>query len=275
VGSIQPDRPSAGAFFFLGKAGAGVAQPLSVAASVAQPAPSAWPGQPLNPKSLDEYQIRGIDVSRHSGKIDWEKVKASGIAFAYVKATEGERFVDARLQSNLADLHAAGMPFGVFAVFDPCADPDKQAEHLMKTVPAGTDVLPVVLDIEWYPNADSSSVPLAKCFTAEKTVVTLDKILRVLQRLTSAYGKFPVIYVPGIAQKYFDERFRPYPVWVADYSQASLARGAPRAARWTIWQYSWRGRVNGINSPVDLNLFAGSAKDFQAFKTGTRPGQFR
>ena len=277
VGSIEPDRPSPGAFFFLGKAGTGIPQPLAVVASVAPPAPRSWSGQPKNAKSLDQYPIRGIDVSHHDGKIDWAKVKASGIAFAYIKATQGEGFTDRLLGSNLANLHIAGMPFGIYVTYDSCADPDKQAEHLMKTVPAGADVLPVVLDIEWWlSSSNNPTMPsIMRCFDKEKPTVTVGKILRVLERLKSAYGKFPVLYVPSAAQKYFDERFRSYPIWVSDFARSSVARGSPKSPRWTIWQYSDRGRVDGVASPVDMNLFAGSARDFQAFKTGKLPGSNR
>ena len=33
------------------------------------------------------YPIVGIDVSNHQGVIDWPKVRASGVAFAYIKAS--------------------------------------------------------------------------------------------------------------------------------------------------------------------------------------------
>jgi lysozyme len=217
---------------------------------------------------LADYPVRGIDVSRHNGDIDWAKVKASGISFAYIKATQGEGGTDPRLQEYVANLHTAGMPFGVYAMYDPCADPDKQAEHLMKTVPAGTDVLPVVLDVELISNAFSSM----RCFDSENPTISLEKISRVLQRLTSAYGKPPVLYFLPSMQKYFsDERFGSYPLWVADYRNSSVSTGSPQVPRWTIWQYSNQGRVDGIGAGVDLNLFAGSPRDFEAFKSGRPP----
>src|SRR5690606_27674756 len=35
------------------------------------------------------HEIHGIDVAKYQGEIDWARVAASGISFAFVKATEG------------------------------------------------------------------------------------------------------------------------------------------------------------------------------------------
>ena len=47
----------------------------------------------------DRYEVRGVDVSHYQGDIDWEKMAAENIDFAYIKATEGSRYVDERFLS--------------------------------------------------------------------------------------------------------------------------------------------------------------------------------
>jgi lysozyme len=46
------------------------------------------------------HEVRGIDVSHHQGQIDWDALAAHHVAFAYIKATEGETFNDPRFSRN-------------------------------------------------------------------------------------------------------------------------------------------------------------------------------
>ena len=56
--------------------------------------------------------MTGIDVSKHQGVIDWQKVKAEGIKFAIIRAGYGmyENQVDSRFMENMAGAKAAGIP---------------------------------------------------------------------------------------------------------------------------------------------------------------------
>ncbi len=54
--------------------------------------------------------IKGIDVSSHQDRVDWTLVKADGVAFAYIKATEGVGFVDPKLGAFVAGAEAAAIP---------------------------------------------------------------------------------------------------------------------------------------------------------------------
>jgi lysozyme len=61
--------------------------------------------------------------------------------------------------------------------------------------------------------------------------------------------------------RYLGEAFDDYPLWVAHYYQ----RREPRIKRgWVFWQHSDEGRVNGIRSPVDFNVFNGDSTAFRA-----------
>src|SRR5437762_13610368 len=50
----------------------------------------------------------GIDVSSHEGSVDWGKVAADGMSFAYIKATEGADFVDPSFERNWTESAQAG-----------------------------------------------------------------------------------------------------------------------------------------------------------------------
>lgn len=50
----------------------------------------------LNTPSMNDYPVRGVDVSAHQGRIDWQTLAGQDIAFAFIKAAEGSGFVDRR-----------------------------------------------------------------------------------------------------------------------------------------------------------------------------------
>ena len=49
-----------------------------------------------------EFEVHGVDVSKYQGEIDWQAVKDSGVAFAFIKASEGADNVDSKFQRNWA-----------------------------------------------------------------------------------------------------------------------------------------------------------------------------
>ena len=76
------------------------------------------------------------------------------------------------------------------------------------------------------------------------------------------YGVKPIIYTNADFYKHhLGSDFDTYPLWVAHY----LQKHQPRISRkWSFWQHSEQGRVNGISSKVDFNVFNGDDVDFQS-----------
>src|SRR2546423_11084013 len=102
-----------------------------------------------NAPSRSQYPVRGIDVSHHQGKIDWSGVKASGIQFAYIKATEGADFTDATFAENWTNSNAAGIVRGAYHFFTLGISGQSQAAHFLATVPADAGALPPAIDLEF------------------------------------------------------------------------------------------------------------------------------
>ena len=174
--------------------------------------------------AADEDIVEGIDVSHHQGEIDWTKVKNDGIVFAFMKATQGLRFVDPRFKLNWAATEKAGIIRG--------------AKHFMKTVDfTKGDLIPVV-DVE---RKGKDLARTLKAFLAE---------------VKGTLGVDAVIYVsPSFWNEHLASAFEtvlPNPLWVAEYGVTT-----PKAARnmgpWLVWQYTRSGKVDGISGPVDRN----------------------
>ena len=198
------------------------------------------------------YNIHGIDVSRYQKVIDWEEVKAMKvrdvrIGFAFVKATEGIDNVDPQFRRNWLEATKNEIPKGAYHYFIAGKSGKKQAENFIDIVHLEKGDLPPVLDIEESYGADTKKLR--------------EGITDWLKTVEAHYGVKPVIYANiNFYNKYLLGKFDEYPFWVAHY----LAPDGPRTEqKWKFWQHSEKGRVNGIRTMVDFNVFAGDSAEFQ------------
>ena len=81
-----------------------------------------------------------------------------------------------------------------------------------------------------------------------------------LDAVENYYHIKPIIYTNiGFYNKYLKGIFDDYPLWIAHYLQTDK----PRIDKWIFWQHSEGGRVDGIRTPVDFNVFAGDSLEFR------------
>lgn len=221
----------------------------------------------------DQHEIHGIDVAKYQGDIDWAQVRASGVGFAFIKATEGTDRIDEKFQANWAGAKAAGVPRGAYHFSYWCTPMSQQFESFRRLVPNEPDALPPVLDLEW--NHQSPTCP--KKVPKEQALAEVRAWLALAER---HYGKRPIIYVdiPFYRDVMASGELADYPVWVRSVAAPPQARYPGR--RWAFWQYTARGRVAGINAEVDRNVFAGSREEWRrlvasnfAHKPGPQPAQ--
>ena len=195
--------------------------------------------------------LRGIDVSHYQGTIDWPRVKADGIVFAFIKASEGQTLVDAQFKQNWKAARKAGVVRGAYHFYRPSVDAEVQARLFLKQFKLEKGDLPPVLDLEV---TDGQSAKTIREGALEW--------MRIVEKKT---GRKPILYtLPRFARDYLGKSFKDYPLWVV-----RLRRGEPKVGKiwkkWTFWQFSHRGRVDGIKGDVDLNLFNGGIEELRAF----------
>lgn len=200
------------------------------------------------------YSIHGIDVSRYQEAIAWEdvkqmKVKDVKIQFAFIKATEGIDNTDERFKRNWSNAQKAGLSRGAYHFFISSKSGKAQAMNFIETVKLQKGDLPPVLDVEQTNGASVSDIQ--------------QRVSDWLQLVEKKYKVKPIIYTSADFYKTFlSGRFDNYPLWVAHY----LVRDKPRINRqWNFWQHNESGRVNGIRSYVDFNVFNGDSIAFQKF----------
>src|SRR4030095_13913317 len=90
----------------------------------------------------------GVDVSAHQGEIDWPRVAADEIRFAYIKASEGGSWTDSRFRANWAAAGAAGPDPGAYHFFTLCGSGDEQARHFLAVAPPDPRALRPAVDLE-------------------------------------------------------------------------------------------------------------------------------
>ncbi|TGN01824.1 glycoside hydrolase family 25 protein [Leptospira yasudae] len=192
--------------------------------------------------SPEIYPIRGIDVSNHQGKIDWGAVPKSEISFVFIKATEGGDFVDRSFAFNWKEAKRNGFPVGAYHFFTLCKSGKEQAENFIRTVPKEVDSLPPVVDLEFVGN----------CKERPPVENVSSEIADFLKVVDSHYGKKTILYLTyEFIDLYIGSNFQDRPVWIRDIFKHPNTFSD---IRWILWQYHSRGRVRGIDGPVDLNV---------------------
>ena len=209
--------------------------------------------------------VPGIDVSYWNSGIDWPKVRATGQRYVFIKASESASYKDPTFDDNWFGARSAGLLRGAYHFFRCNADAKKQADSFIDYVKSFNDdgELPPVLDLETHDGQRRD-----KIIPAVKTW---------LDRVEAAFGKKPMIYSGKFfLQDYLSESSggppswaKDHPLWIAQYPNQYVPGSEPSLPRgwftWTFWQYSERGRVNGINANVDLNVFNGTLEDLYRF----------
>lgn len=192
---------------------------------------------------MENYEVHGIDVSHYQGEIDWEKVRAQDIQFAFVKVTEAGGFEDKQFCRNWDGMRKAGIKRGAYHFFRPQVAVKAQVDNYIKNVNLQKGDFPPVLDVEVF-----DGIPKVKLIRAMREW---------LYAVELNYNIKPIIYTNlKFYNKNLAGHFNDYPLWIARYNTRQ-----PRLANnedWLFWQYGDKGRIDGIDGLVDFNVFNGS-----------------
>jgi lysozyme len=203
-----------------------------------------------------EFSVHGIDVSKYQGDIDWRQVKEAGVAFAFIKATEGGDALDSKFHRNWAAAKEAGIPRGAYHFVYWCRPPHEEIGFFKSVVPVEPDALPPVLDVEATPTSKTCKRTLHR----EEVLADMRKMLEDMER---HYGKKPIIYstVDFYQAILHSNALAEYPLWVRSTKYHPKVRYGSR--KWTFWQYRSDGHVPGISGAVDQNAFNGGYEEWR------------
>ena len=206
----------------------------------------------VNYPSRTEFPVRGIDVSRYQGAIDWPAVAAAGVHFAFVKATEGGDLRDPRFADNWAGAARANVRRGAYHYFTFCTPGAAQAANFIEVVPVDPAALPPAVDVEFAGN----------CRNWTSIEAIRAELATFLAAIEQAFGRRPIVYFTRESyERVLEGHFTGSPTW----ARSLFGRPRARFGTWTFWQYAHNGRLSGIEGLVDLNVFRGSADERREF----------
>ncbi|HXU69196.1 MAG TPA: GH25 family lysozyme [Polyangia bacterium] len=219
--------------------------------------------------------VEGVDLADGQGAVDWTKVRAAGVRFGIVKATQGTYNTQSRFAANWSGMKAAGVIRGAYHFFDPTEDGVAQAKHFVAVMGAlSPGDLPPMLDIEC-PDGDNACLGWSGGTGAASAATIRQRMTDFINYVQSATGRMPLLYTFG---SYFSSNgvstsgLQSYPLNIA-YPTTSNCFNVP--SPWTsatMWQYSWTGSVSGISGQVDRDRFLGDIDALLAFAGGSSGG---
>lgn len=203
----------------------------------------------------DNYTSRvGVDVSHHQGRINWRKVKKSGVEFAFIRigyrgyGKTGNLALDREFRNNIRNAKKQGIDVGVYFYSQAKNEREALAEanFVLRHLRGMSLDLPVMYDPE-HVYAKGRNIGRNRKVSGEQQTENA----KVFCERIEEEGYTAGVYANMRWQAFvFDmAELSDYVMWYADYEPAPQT-----PYEFACWQYTSRGRVPGIRGNVDMNL---------------------
>ena len=184
-------------------------------------------------------EIKGVDVSKWQGDIQWDKVKGAGIEFVMIRVGYSTN-LDKNFYKNIDNAIKNGIKCGVYLYsYARTADEARaEAQFVINTIKPYKITYPVSYDIE-----DKTQHDL----TNEQRTDMVDAFCSTIE----AAGYYATVYTSLYwFNTMFDmDRLKKYDKWVAQWGDKCTFND-----KFGMWQYSSKGKIDGITGDVDLNI---------------------
>lgn len=194
---------------------------------------------------------KGIDVSRYQGNIDWNKVAAQGVEYAFIRVgirgygQEGKLVLDEKFEDNIQGASAAGIKVGVYFFSQAITDEEalEEADLVLETIAGYNVTYPIVYDVEKTADKDGRMNQLTVEERTRMAHIFIDRIREA--------GYTPMIYANMEMWSVLIDmaEFEDVDKWFAYYDTDLYF-----PYEYAVWQYSDTGRIDGIGGDVDLNI---------------------
>lgn len=201
------------------------------------------------------------DAASTPAVVDFNKMKAAGANYVFIKATQGN-FFDQDVKTHWTN-SAGILPRGLYHFYDWGYSLQANTDALVNAMNLYPCELPPVMDYE-----STSGVP------AQATAASM--CLQFLQAIESRTGKLPMVYTAPYywyAHGSTNTAFARYPLWIANYEVLKPTVPAPWT-NWKFWQYTSKGdgAAFGVESAsIDLDYFNGTLDEFNLWAGITPP----
>lgn len=201
-------------------------------------------------QSVSGHSRVGIDVSKWNGEIDWDRVRGAGVEFAIVRAgyrgsVTGSLVEDPRFAENMKGAAASGIPVGVYFFTQAVNEVEavEEASAAIRLVREYDLEYPVFIDTE---GAGGSG--RADGLDPEARTLVCEAFCRTIENAGYTAG----VYASRnwYNNNLYVDRLDRYVIWLAEYRSVPLYQGY-----YQMWQHTSKGRIDGIEGNVDLNVF--------------------
>ena len=199
-------------------------------------------------KKTEKRQLKGIDVSKWNGRIDWKKVKKAGIDFCIIR-TGYSKTVDYKFKYNIEEAIDNGLQIGVyhFSYATTNAKAREEAEFCLKLIKPYRKYITLGV---WF-DYEYDSVSYSRRYGVYPTKKSVTSLAKTFCSTVEKNGYSTGIYTNlDFSSNYFTkEVLNKYPTWIAVWGKMNYH------GKYVMWQYTDSGRVDGIHGKVDMNIF--------------------
>ena len=199
-------------------------------------------------KKTEKQQLKGIDVSKWNGRIDWKKVKKAGIDFCIIR-TGYSKTVDHKFKYNIEEAIENGLQIGVyhFSYATTNAKAKEEAEFCLELIKPYKKYITLGV---WF-DYEYDSVNYSRRYGVYPTKKSVTSLAKTFCSTVEKNGYSTGIYTNlDFSSNYFTkEVLDKYPTWVAVWGKMNYH------GKYVMWQYTDSGRVDGIHGKVDMNIF--------------------
>ncbi len=200
-------------------------------------------------KAFSGRSKAGIDVSKWNGEIDWDKAKNAGVQFAIVRAgyrgsVTGSLVQDIYFDANMKGAAASGVPVGVYFFTQATNEVEavEEASAVLKWVRQYELAYPIFIDTE-----GAGGHGRADGLDADTRTLVCEAFCRTIENAGYQAGVYA-------SRNWYNnnlhaQKLENYYIWLAEYRSVPLYQGYYR-----MWQYSSKGRIDGIEGNVDMNI---------------------
>lgn len=194
----------------------------------------------------------GIDVSKHNGNINWNKVKAAGIDYAIIRVAyrgyeSGALNLDYKFEENIKGATAAGVDVGIYVYSQAVnvSEALEEASAAVKYAQRYNVTYPIYFDTEYSTgerNGRADRIP--KSLRTDLAIAFCEAVKN------SGYKAGVYASKSFFSDELQFSRISSYQIWVAHYtSQTTNFK-----YKYQMWQYTDKGRIDGIPNNTDINI---------------------
>lgn len=199
-------------------------------------------------KDLEDVSF-GIDISSATGEVDWEQVYNSGIRFVMLRAgyrgaVTGDIVIDDSFYVNAKNAIRSGLDVGAYFFSQAVNEKEaiEEASAVLELSKNVTLTYPVCIRVD-----RAGGLGRADSLDSEARTDIVSAFCNTIKN----EGYTPCVYASSnwLNTNLEAKKLEKYDIWMAEFTKNPGYEGV-----YDYWQYTFAGKISGINGPVNLSI---------------------